>query len=149
MSSRYVSEIASLSAGRGPSGPELKTALHKLHSELSSRTMDVSPEALALYTSAARALCGIKSAVHATVRQESLLSCVRFLHSNSKLEQAHEAAKAMRLLAQQCGDPHWLQLSEAALGVIIAEQGQVGEAIEHYARALEVPSHALRDSNAL
>src|SRR3954462_5989827 len=101
MTSRYVSEITSLSAARHPSGPELKTALHKLRSELSSRSADVSPESLALYTSAARALCSIKSTVHATVRQESLLSCVRFLHSNSKLEQAHEAAKAMRHLAQQ------------------------------------------------
>jgi putative two-component system response regulator len=78
---------------------------------------------------------------------ECLFECVNYFYHEGYQAKALEAAAQLSSLAALHGDPRWVRKGLTAAGVVNADVGNSGEALVHYARALQLSSE-LNDAEA-
>jgi len=117
---------------------DMKVALTRLSSEIKSRVATGSPSSIDFFHSALKGLSRIRGTAHTDVRLSSVYECLKFFFFNGRTDEALEAASEIHRLAAQSDNNEWVLRAEMSRGVIFAEMGQIGEAVLHYSKALEV-----------
>ena len=139
MSSFRLAQLETLlRSSRAANQPEIKAALEGLQSELSDRLNKSQPESSDFVHAAVRALSRIRGLGNGSQRLDCLHRCHSFLIHHGNYVAAMDVAEQHYLLATQVRSPSALRISLACLGLACAEAGNIDQALNHYARALEL-----------
>jgi putative two-component system response regulator len=126
---------------------EVKAILIRLLSEIKERRKRGSAQSLDFFNGALRALSHMKGPAYAEIRMECLFYSTDYFYHEGLQARALECANDLRKLASLSGDLVWIRKAHTAAGVANADMGNPGEALVHYARALEL-STDIGDQNA-
>lgn len=118
--------------------PDLKIALARLASEVKRRFERGSDGSYDFLSSTLKALSRIKGAAHADIRMSALFDCGAFFFSNSHGKEALQCAIQLEHLAVRVQDKSWERKATMLKGIVFAHHGDFGEAILHYAKALQL-----------
>jgi putative two-component system response regulator len=133
------SQLATLlREGRPSSDPELKRVLTGLVSEVKSRLASGSRDNHDFFVSVSDSVQEIRGSAHWHPRAECLFGCVQFFYISGSPLLAILPAREWVRLAESSGDKLELRRALNALGIVCADTGNFGEALEHYACALHV-----------
>lgn len=128
--------------GRPSSDPELKRVLTGLVSEVKARLANGSRDSHDFFVHVSDLVQELRGSAHLRVRAECLFGCVQYFYIEGNPLLAILPAKEWVHLAEIAGDKVDLRRAQNALGIICADTGNFGEAVEHYAAAL----HTARNS---
>lgn len=143
MSSAHTERLDELlKANTSADRAEIKAALTRLLAELKERNHRGSLQSLDFFANATRVLARIKGTVHSDIRMECLYSCISFFYHEGLQARALESANQLSSLASASGNMPWARKAHTAVGIALADMGNTGEALEHYARAMELSIQA-------
>lgn len=144
---RFRQLQTALGSGRPSSDPEVKQALVGLASEVRERLTSGSQESRDFFISVAESIQDIRGNAHAQVRADCLFDCCQYLYLTGDTLLALLPAREVIRLRQITGVQSDLRRAIAALGILCADTGSIGEALEHYSTALQM-SRAMSDLEA-
>lgn len=128
--------ISALAKGRAASSPELKQALLGVASEARDRLASGSKESHDFFLAVSESIQEIRGAAHLRVRVECLFACCQYFYRSGHTLLAILPAKEMVSLARRTGDPGEVRRAHNTLGILCADTGDFGNAIEQYAAAI-------------
>lgn len=129
--------LALLSSGRPASDPELKVALIGVASEIGARLASGSRESHDFFVSVATSIQEIRGTAHARIRADCLFDCCQYFYLSGTPLLALFPAREVVRLRELSGDKGALPRALNVLGIMCADTGSFGEAIEHYSAALQ------------
>jgi len=116
----------------------MKIALDRLHSELTKRSSRSYIDSAQYFRSAVDALRKLRGTANSAVRLDCLRRCFVFFFQHGEAALALDAADQHEALSQRTGDVSSLRLSYSLRGVVLADVGNLTEALFNYCVALQL-----------
>lgn len=116
----------------------IRPVLSRLAAEIKERTTRGSSASFDYFANALRILSKIRGDIDADLRMACLADCVKYFYTASHNEKALESASQLLALSVLLGDENWIRRGHSFLATIQADMGNVGEALVHHARALDL-----------
>ena len=139
MSSGHTERLEALiSQSRTAAEPEVRVALSRLGAEIKERLNHGSSASYEFFSSAADVLSRIAGSTNAELRFDSLHGCAHFFYQAGHRAKALETATRLHSLATQIENELFLRKALVVRGIVLADCGDVGQALLHYANALEL-----------
>lgn len=128
-----------------PNGPELRLSLSKIALEVNSRFQSGSGGSAAYMREVIQALKGIRGVECPELRLNCLIDASHYFYLLGQTFNAIEPAVDAVALAKSAGHKPLLRKALTFLGIMYADSGNISQAIECYAQALDL-AQSLRDS---
>lgn len=129
---------ALIQSPRNASEPEFKLALSRLSAELKQRLNKGTPSSFEFVAHAVRTLSRLKGTAHAEMRMACFWDSGVFLFTNRYDAETLECAQHLSELARQIGNKTWQRKAFMLQGIACAHNGDSGEAVLQYSKALEL-----------
>ena len=131
----YIEEL--LRSSGGPGAPTMKVALDRIHSELAERSGRSSTDSAQYFRAALEALKKVRGSANSSLRLECLRKCFYFFYQHGEPAPALDAADQHEILSSRIGDRASLRVSHSFKGILLADVGNLTEALSHYSAALQ------------
>ena len=129
---------ALLRKSKSATQPGIKAALSHIAGEARTRLQRGSPESFDFFVTAARALSQLRGTAHSELRLSCIFDCGHYFHLGGYTAAATETARLLIGLASEVGNGLWERKARTLMGIVNADVGNITEAIEWYAAALEL-----------
>ncbi len=115
----------------------MKVALDRLHHELTKRTARSSSDSAQYFRAALEALRKVRGSANSSLRLECLQKCCFFFYQHGEHAHARDAADQHEILSRRIDDPASLQVSHSLKGILLADLGNLTDALSHYSAAFQ------------